>query len=205
MIVIDLLVEGLLDEAVARRLVTEQKLQVGTVFGKKGYAYIQQKIAGFNVRAKFGSPMLVLIDFMDTNLPCPGLVVSTLTPDKSENLIFRIVVRELESWLLADRSGVADFFGISENHVPTDCENLGDPKLELVNLARRSRRTRIRNAIVPKAGSSGIVGPGYVAEMTTFVLERWDVSSARINVESLDRCLQRLESLRSSMQHRPSD
>ena len=63
-----------------------------------------------------------------------------------------MVVRELESWLLADAAGLAAYLGLPRAVVPSQPESVGDPKLALVNLARRSRRTRLRDSIVPYQG-----------------------------------------------------
>jgi len=67
--IVDALVEGLLDEIVARTLIRHCGHTDGTVYGKQGISYIQSKLAGFNVQAKFGNPLLVLVDFVDTRSP----------------------------------------------------------------------------------------------------------------------------------------
>ncbi len=63
---ISILVEGTLDEAVARQLVTASGGTPGTVFPKKGAGYIEKKIDGFNELAQ-GVPILSLVDPTD---PC---------------------------------------------------------------------------------------------------------------------------------------
>ena len=71
-----------------------------------------------NQMARF-TPCLALVDFMDTGMECPPSVPSAWTPDRHPNLIFRVVVRELESWLLADRRGIARFLRIPAARVPS--------------------------------------------------------------------------------------
>ncbi len=198
--VIDILVEGPLDEAVARRLIHHTGHQAGTTFGKQGVSYLRQKVAGFNVRASYGNPMLMLVDFMDTGLDCPPAVLPAWLPNRSSKLLLRVVVNEIESWLLADHLGIGSLLGISGAVVPDDPERLADPKQTLVNLARRSRR-KAAQALVPQQGISAVVGPGYVSEMQAFVAQRWNIEAARRRAASLDRCLLRLAELHPKITH----
>ena len=190
--VVDVLVEGLTDEAVARKLIAYCRHQCGTVYGKQGKTYLQSKVAGFNVRAAYGNPILMLVDFMDTGLSCPPEVLTSWLPDRSDKMLLRVVIRELESWLLADLSGVASFLGISQALVPEDPEILSYPKQVLVNLARRCRRKARRDALVPAQGVSAVVGPGYTDAIEEYVRDYWSIDRARRRSPSLDRCATRL-------------
>ena len=192
--VIDLLVEGVIDETAARKIIRFCGHQPGRVFGKQGWRYIRDKLAGFNTRARYGTPLLVIIDFMDTDLSCPPEIHQWL-PNASSRLLLRAVVREIESWLLADRQSIANYLGISLNLVPANPEQLPDPKQTLVNLARRSRNRRIRIDIVPRPRTSGIVGPGYTQRMQEFIQNHWHIDQAASTASSLQRCLHRLQNL----------
>ncbi len=191
---INALVEGVLDEAVASRLIKESGRQFSTCYGKRGCGYIQQKVRGFN-NAAAALPILTLIDFMDTGLECPARVVSDWLPHRHENMLFRVVVSEIESWLLADATNIASFLQIPTNRVPTDPEALNDPKQVLVNLARRSRSSKVRSSLVPAQGSTAQVGTLYVSEMMRFVHNQWDIVAAQAQSPSLGRCVTRLEEL----------
>ncbi|MBN2007898.1 hypothetical protein JW960_00985 [candidate division KSB1 bacterium] len=190
--IIDVLVEGPTDEIVAKKLVMNSGHEFGIAFGKKGHNYLQNKISGFNVRARFGNPILLLVDFMDTKLDCPPDVITSWLPDRCDKLFFRVVIRELESWLLADREGIANFLSISKDVVPQNPEALHDPKQELINLARRSRRKIRREEIVPQANVSSVVGPGYVAAIEEFVEEYWNIEAAMERAPSLMKCILRI-------------
>ncbi|MFW6242022.1 MAG: hypothetical protein ACOC98_15640 [Thermodesulfobacteriota bacterium] len=74
-------------------------------------------------------------------------------------------------------------------------ENLTDPKRTLVNLARKSRMKRRREAIVPPEGMSGVVGRGYAAEISHFIREKWNPSEAARRSPSLAKCLRRLREI----------
>ncbi len=155
-----LLVEGNLDEAVGRRIVRHCGLEVSVVYGKKGSAYVKGKIRGFNMSAR-GMPMLTLVDLMDTGLSCPPAVLDAWLPRREPGMLFRVVVREVESWLLADRPNLARFLRIAADKVPLVPEEEIDPKRRLVNLARKSRSAEKRRLLVPTKGSSAAEGPAY--------------------------------------------
>jgi len=192
---IHILVEGPTDAALAIRIITAAGHSSGTVYGKKGCGFIKMKIDGFN-RAASGAIYLALIDFMDTGSDCPPQVVSAWLPHRNPNMLFRVVVRELESWLLADRQGISGFLNVSLDKVPIEPEKIDNPKRTLVDLARGSRSRKIKEALVPETGSTAQVGKLYVSEMVRFINTEWDKDKARLNAPSLDRCLTVLESLK---------
>lgn len=194
-LVVDTLVEGLLDESVARKLITHCGHTPGDGFGKNGIDYLRMKAGGFNVRAAYGNSILLLVDFMDTGFDCPPAVPATWLAARSERLLLRVVVPEIESWLLADREGMAAFLGISLALLPDAPETLPDPKQTLVNLARRSRRRDVKAALVPAEGISAVVGPEYLAALQEFVGDSWDVEQAQMNSASLKRTVTRLFAL----------
>ena len=193
--IVDVLVEGTTDEAVARQLIAHCRHEFGTAYGKQGQRYLHRKVAGFNVRALYGNPILMLVDFMDTGLNCPPQVPATWLRDRSDKMLLRVVVRELESWLLADGEGVARFLGISVALIPRSPEELVDPKRMLINLARRSRRKALRDAIVPRPNISSVVGPGYTSAIEDFVARYWNIAAALARSPSLQRCVTRLGEL----------
>ncbi len=192
---IDALVEGLPDEAVARRLVAFCNHKFGICYGKAGFGAIQRTVVGFNARARAANPILALVDWMDVRAECPARWVAAWVPNRSPKLLLRAVIPELESWLLADRSGMAAFLGVSEALLPRNPEQLVNPKEALVNLARRSRRRFVREALIPQAGSRHVVGPGYTLALEQFVAQHWNPATAAEQSASLRKCLQRLHEL----------
>ncbi len=193
MSVINPIVEGEMDEAAAFRLINTAGHLPGVCYGKKGSGYIKSKIQGFN-RAAQSTCYLTLVDLMDTDLSCPPEVLVGWVPHLHPNMLFRVVVPELESWLLADRRNIADFLNVSLVRIPANPEEIQDPKRELVNIARRSSNPRVRRSLVPDSGSTAQVGKLYVSEMNIFINRRWDPQIARRTAPSLDRCLIKLES-----------
>jgi hypothetical protein len=183
-----------MDEAAAFRLITAVGHSPGVCYGKKGCGYIQKKIQGFNRSAR-STCYLTLVDLMDTEFSCPPDVLAGWVPHLDPNMLFRVVVRELESWLLADRQNIADFLSVSLIRIPENPEEIRDPKRELVDIARRSRNPRVRRSLVPDFGSTAQVGKLYVSEMNTFINTQWDPQIARRMAPSLDSCLSKLEGL----------
>lgn len=194
MAVINPLIEGEMDEAAAFRLIGVTGHTPGVCYGKKGCGYIKKKIQGFNRSAR-STCYLTLVDLMDTEFSCPPELLAEWVPHLDPHMLFRVVVRELESWLLADRDNIAEFLRVGLARIPANPEEIQDPKRELVNIARRSLSARVRRSIVPEAGSTAPVGKLYVSEMNIFINTRWSPQSARRLAPSLDSCLSKLESM----------
>jgi hypothetical protein len=193
--ILDALVEGTLDEAVAVRLIDYCGHKFGAAYGKKGWRYLRENAGGFNIHARYGNPILMLVDFMDTKLNCPPEVPAIWLPNRCNKMLLRTVVREIESWLLADSQGMARFLGISATLISLSPESLYDPKQTLVNLARRSRKKAPREWIVPQPHVSSVVGPGYNTALEEFVSKYWNIDAALQRAPSLQRCVTRLGEL----------
>lgn len=191
MAIINFIVEGRIDKAVAVKLVSLTGHQTGDCFGEAGFGYIQKKIGAFN-RSAQGSHYLALVDLMDTRFPCPSEVVAQWLPNRNLGMMFRVVVREIESWLLADSESIAEFLQVRKSTIPIEVESLNDPKQTLINIARKSRKRDVRETLVPADGTTAREGILYNDEMTRFVRENWNAEKARINSRSLDKCIIRL-------------
>src|SRR5215213_963091 len=197
MAIIHALVEGNLDEAVAFKMIRATGHIPGICYGRKGFGYIKNKVRSFNQSAR-SMYYLTLVDFMDTqvidpDLSCPPEVVTRWVPHRNPKMMFRVVVREIESWLLADRDNLAQFLKVNADRIPANPEQVPDPKLKLINLARRSISSRVRSALVPEVGSTAQVGRLYDSEMKIFINKLWDINAARNRAASLDKCLRTLE------------
>ncbi|MCP5049199.1 MAG: DUF4276 family protein [bacterium] len=157
-----------------------------------GYSYIKQRINGFNNAAK-GIPFLVLTD-LDQNECAPTLIREWLPQPHHPNLIFRVAVREIESWLMADRDTFAKFLGISSDLIPRDLDNnVEKPKKFLLDLTRRSKKRNIKNAILPKPKSTARVGPDYNGTLARFLYRDWKLNEAVKHSDSLNRAFRALK------------
>lgn len=187
--------EGLIDTAVVRRIFQEVELEIAAVYGESGKDRLDDALAGYNAAAKHGS-WLVLRD-LDTDANCAPSLRARLPAVPAPGMMFRIAVREIETWLIADLHAFARFFSISPGRIPNDPESIHRPKEYLVNLVRRSRSRTIRDDVVPRDGSRARFGPGYAGRMIEFASTVWSPHEASIRSDSLKRCLDRLSRLRT--------
>jgi len=192
---INLVVEDELSEAIARKLLESgsRPYAVRVVYNRGGYGYIKKNIRGFNNAAR-GTPYLILTD-LDAR-ECPPSMIGRWFGQASlePNLLFRVAVRDVEAWLLAHRSAFAEFVGVREGLVPQDVEQIRDPKKKLIEIARRSRRKRIRQDIVPPRDSTREQGPDYNGRLARFVKDHWDPRHCAAVSRSLEKAVQRIDS-----------
>ena len=197
-------VEDDLSEAVARRLLqhANRGYDVGAVYGGRGFGDLKRNIRGWNSLSKT-FPFLLLTDLDQT--PCPPMLKNDWYPyPYHPNLIFRVAVREVEAWLLADASGFAAYLGVSKDIVPPKPETLLDPKSTLIQITRRSRLRKIRECIVPLENSTAQIGPDYNACLSEFVRNDWNVSTATKSSASLARAVARLRGFEFQRSTEPS-
>jgi hypothetical protein len=192
-IVIFAAVEGIVDEAVVRKLIAHADATPGDVYGKQGKSFLRQRIAGYNNAAQ-RAPWLVLVD-LDSEEDCAPPLRSAWLPQPAPYLCLRVAVREVEAWLLADAERLAGFLNVARSRLPADPERLGDPKAAMIELARASRRRDIREDMVPRPESGRQVGPAYSSRLIEFASGDWRPDVAAGRADSLNRtmrCLKRL-------------
>ena len=186
---INLAVEDDLSEAVLRKILPDRYV-VGDRCMRGGFGYLKKNIRGFNNASK-GMPFLVLTD-LDMAECAPTLIKKWLSVPVHHNLLFRVAVREVESWVIADTDRFAKFLGIRRTLVPVNVDAIDDPKKCLINLARKSKRN-LREDIVPTKGSTAKQGPDYNGRLIYFVEEFWNPYEAMHNSLSLERTIRAVE------------
>jgi hypothetical protein len=194
---VELAVEDRLSEAVLRRLLlySGRDFAIGAVHRKGGFGYLRNKAPGWN-RAAAGVPLVMLTD-LDSRYGCPqALIDDWLKTPRHPNLLLRVAVREVESWLLADRPHLAAFLFVRDGLIPNNPDALPDPKAALIAVARRSRRRSIRDRVTPKPGSTAKIGPEYNDCLSEFVQSGWDVDAAAGASASLHRTVTRIRGFR---------
>lgn len=193
---IQLAVEDYLGETVLHTLLfkSEHDFKVGACYGRTGSAYLKKRIRGFNNAAR-GTPFLVLTDLNSTEC-APILIRDWLPVPRHNNLIFRIAVREVESWLMADRASFARFFGIRISIVTNLPDELPDPKKYLLELVSRSPKRELKRAIIPADESTAKIGPDYNGVLSRFVRNKWNVDEAAKVSPSLSCAIDAIKSFR---------
>ena len=187
-------VEGDLDEAVLRRSALHLGMELGNVYGRQGKSHLESSIGGYNEAAKRW-PWTVLVDLDESHL-CPAELRSAWLPNEAPFMCLRVAVRQVEAWLLADTSSAAALLGVKRSLLPADPDSEPDAKRTFVELADKSTRGNIREALVPPEGARRKVGPLYNAILRAFVASRWNPEEAASRSDSFNRCLGALDALR---------
>ena len=198
-------VEDILSESVARRLVSEYapEAQVIHVIGLRGNQALKQRIRDFAQIARYVGPSLVITD-LDSFENCPADLVREWTNGLQvvPNFLMRVAVIEIEAWVTADRQAIAEWLGISVDIVPRNLEEVPNPKQEIVELARRSQKRGLRDALI-RSSPDGLFrpGPGYNDYLGSFVDQHWEPERARLSSSSLDRAIMRITEMTSRNIH----
>ena len=187
-------VEGIVDEAILNRIFLGAGVALNRVYIAEGKANLLQRLSSYNHAARW-QPWVVLID---QDAPCAPAARERWLPEVEPALCFRIAVRAVESWLLADPSTLAEFLRVPITQIPPQPEAVSDPKAAMVNLARRSRRSAIVQDMTPRPGSGRSVGPAYSSRLIEFASQHWRPAVARENSDSLERLFRCLASVTST-------
>lgn len=194
MSLVNTLVEGVLDLAVATKVIDACGHTHYIAFPSHGSGFVLKSLHRYNLAAKV-VPCLAMVDLRDTGCDCAPDVLTKWLPNRNDDMLFRVVVNEIESWLMADRLAFSQFVHLAVEHVPSYPELEPFPKRTVVNLARRSGNRAVRNTLVPREGMGASEGPLYTSEMMRFARESWEPERACENSPSLAQCIRRLREL----------
>ena len=186
-----LAVEDELSEAISTKILNEFGVEIRIVIREGGNTYLRQKSPELNRSAK-GLDIFLLTD-LDSPKDCPlELIHSWIKGPLNPKFLFRVAVMEVESWIMADRNGMANFLSIPIHRIPHNTDEIANPKEFLVSLARKSKKRKLRDELVPKPGTKIPVGYGYNTRLIEFVRDHWDLERAAMVSPSLKRTLDRL-------------
>jgi hypothetical protein len=192
-----LAVEDKLSEAVVAKILKDFGVGISQIIGLKGKGYLQQKARSLNQTAK-GFPVFMLTDQDSPDL-CPArLIQNWIRETQNPGFFLRVAVMEVESWIIADRGGIAEFLSIPVVRIPQDPDSIRQPKEFLVSLARLSKKSSLREEIVPAVGATSKVGPGYNNCISEFVHLRWNIDQAASTSLSLRRTITRLKNFEAT-------
>lgn len=189
-------VEGASDEAVFSRVVRSRGADVHRVQVQQGKPGLRRALPGYNSAARH-APWLVLVD-LDHDFECAAALASVWLPRPSRFMRLRVVVRAIESWLLADHERFSMFFSVPKSALPFGPDDLEDAKVSLLAAVARSRRRDIREDMLPRPGSGRRVGAAYTSRLIEFAGDTsrgWRPDAAAERSPSLAKCLTRLDEL----------
>ena len=194
-----LAVEDTLSDAVSTKILEYFGLEIVQKIGFKGNSFLKENARNLNRTAKRFYNVFLLTD-LDSPKNCPPkLIQSWVGAPLNSGFLFRVAVMEIESWIMADRRGIAKFLSVPLNRIPHNTDEIEKPKEFLVSLARRSRKRTLRRELAPAQGAATAkVGPLYNARFNEFVRDYWDLERAATVSVSLKRTMDRISSLYSA-------
>lgn len=188
-----LVVEDRLSEAVSTKILQHFDIEIVQRIIYEGNSYLQRKAQSYNQAAYQECGVFMLTD-LDSPEICPPVLIQSWVKGRLNPWFFlRVAVIEIESWIMADRQAVSEFLAIPANRIPPNTDKITSPKEFLVSLARRSRNTRLREALVPAQNDrTAKTGNEYNPRLSQFVREHWDLERAATISPSLRRTMDRL-------------
>ena len=197
-------VEDLPSAEVAIKLIEERnqgktiaiQLSGGAPNITRGFGKIKANVQKYSAMAANNHHIFIITDL--DQAPCAGELIRdwfSITPNGPimlpDKLIFRVAVREIESWIMADREAFAQFIGIPVSNFSTDPDSLDDPKQTLINVLRRKGRNRMHREMIPRGSQH--IGPMYNETLCNFISQQWTPSRAAQNSPSLQRAIDALD------------
>ena len=170
-----------------RKLFSDLSLTAGAFYHTSIPAF-EARLRRFNEAASH-APWFALCD-LDREECAPARLRRYL-PDPARGMCFRIAVRTVETWFLADGQGIAQFLRVAKDSVPYAPEDEPDPKSSLVALASRSRSRAVREGLAPASGDRRSVGAEYALMMSEFARNHWSPRRAADRAPSLRRTIER--------------
>lgn len=183
--------EDSLSEAIALRLISDIPTPHFIQFklGKTGNGYLKSKMSSWYQMAQH-QVMLVLTDLDRANC-LVEFRDQWLVTAPPPNLLLRIAVREVESWVLADHTAMRVLIG-SKGVLPAAPDELADPKQSLLKLAKSAPKP-IRDDLLKTIDGHLAQGLGYNARLTAWVNSEWSPQRAAERSPSLARARLRLK------------
>ena len=158
-----------------------------------GYGELKKKAQKLMEAAKSGIESFFLTDLdrwpTPNDLAKDWFSIECLS-EVPPNFIFRVSVREVESWIMADRAAFAKFMGVAEMNLPEKPDEESDPKQTLFNLIKSKCKKKCYKEMLPLPGQH--VGVAYNPMLCKFVMECWDPERAATRSPSLNRSLSRV-------------
>ncbi len=196
-------VEDVPSREVLLKLVEKHNLAGGRVFSfysgfpsiMHGAGNIRTKCPYFLRQADSGQYALILTD-LDAN-ECPAtLIRDWFFPGRNDafalpkQVLFRIAVRAVEAWLLADKEGFSRFLGVPKSDFADDPEGLPNPKKHLLDvIERKARKTWVRE-MLPTGRAH--IGAKYNESLCSFIRRGWNIDNACLRSPSLRRAVNAL-------------
>lgn len=187
--------EDELSEAIGLRLLRDAgyDLQPSPFLRRNGFGYLRSKMDSWCEMAA-RKPVVLLTDLDRVACPIELRKDWMGTRKPPENLVLRIVVREIEAWVLADHEALRTLVG-NRGTLPPNPDLLPDPKQYLLRLIAKQARRNIREELVAEKGAIASQGIGYNAHLGEWIRTVWSPERAACRSNSLQRARLRIGEL----------
>ncbi|MDO9618642.1 MAG: DUF4276 family protein [Pseudomonas sp.] len=187
--------EDELSEAVGQKLIsmTNGKLAATLLLRQGGQGYLYKRIKNF-CEMSAHQPVILITDLDNSKHPHELITKWLGKLQKPKQLIIRIAVREIESWVLSDHAAINTLLGKSIGKIPENPDTLADPKSTLLSLAKKAPR-EIKADLVAQSGTVARQGYGYNRVLIEFIKESWCPIRASERSDSLKRAIHRIQEL----------
>lgn len=190
---ITLATEDELSEQVGLCLVTEVGLHAHQCLRRGGSGYLRSRVCNFCQMAA-REPVILITD-LDQSACAPALIADWLQgAEQPAGFVFRVAVREIESWLIADHDALRALMGQRVRAITEDPDSLNDPKRTLLKIAEKAPRD-VRDDLLARRNAVASQGLGYNARLCAMVREHWSPTRAANRSPSLARMRRRLREL----------
>ena len=162
-----------------------------------GYGNIKKMVPSLLEMARGGLYTFTLTD-LDTEKCASDLIQKWFFPKGNpvalpKETVFRVAVREVEAWILADRDAFADFMGIPRANFTEYPDNLDDPKAHLFGVIRKKGNKKWHKEMLPSGTAH--IGPRYNEMLCKFVNKKWSPLLAADKSPSLKKAIKALKNL----------
>ena len=140
-------------------------------------------------------PFVIFRDLDRDGEGCPVILRAELvehTPGDSPDLLIRIVDQCIESWILADREGVAEFCNRSAASVKPPASHHKPYLLSMM------KEAKLKDAVEEQERELDF-GPAYALHLQRLMTHHWSIERAAAESDSLRRALERLTELHNRL------
>ncbi|MDR2704849.1 MAG: hypothetical protein LBC02_03635 [Planctomycetaceae bacterium] len=198
-------VEDAPSQAVLQKIINSFNNQEMTVFCFRegfpkimnGFGEIKKRLPACIEMGKNSLYSISLTDLDKESCP-PNLIRNWLKIENGkpielpETTLIRVAVREIESWIMADRKKFAKYFDLTESLIPPIPDEIHDPKKEFFSLLWKKKQKKFIRML---PGKNSFIGPDYNEIMCDFIERHWLPVRAEENSPSLKRTMNRLRTM----------
>lgn len=168
--------EGACDLRAIEAIAAYYSLKVQAKYDCRGKPNLDRRLNGFLTASAY-TPWIILRD-LDQDAACPAELIASMGITVPPLCRFRIVVRAVEAWLLADWQGISEWLKVKPSIIPPQPELLSNPKQSMAQLAAHSKSRALRDRLVARPEDGSVVGPEYGSALYEFIDNHWNPERA---------------------------